>query len=242
MSLMVALLAALVVLAAPPGRAESALRARLQVCAMDLAVDHRSSWRRPFLAVAARLGLGRHRAGPASDAWLPVLDQLAASLRAGLPPTDALALTTKDSGRDVRRTLESVLDAAREGRQCAPAWARAARATGRLELQLLARSWAISEQLGAPLADAVDSTARSARSQTELSSRLATATAGARTTATILSLLPVAGVGVALLMGIGPADLYGSPTAVVSLAVGLLLIAAGRVVVNGMVDRVTDPR
>lgn len=189
----------------------------------------------------SRLGLRTGRPDTGAGDWLPVLDNLAAALRVGLPPAEALQLATRGAPTHVRSTVEAVLVASRDGRQCGPAWARAAREADRRELHLLARSWAISEQLGAPLADAVDSAARSARSQRELSSRLATATAGARTTATILSLLPVVGVGVALLMGIGPADLYGSPAALMSLAAGLLLLGGGRVVVNGMVARVSEP-
>ena len=169
-----------------------------------------------------------------------MLDELAAALRAGLPPAEALALAADSSVPAVQERLRVVLEAAREGRPCAPAWVRTARASARTELELLARSWAISEQLGAPLADAVDSAARSARSHRELSGALETATAGARTTATLLTLLPIAGIGIALTMGIGPTELYGSPVALVSLLAGLALIGVGRVVVGGMVDRVAE--
>lgn len=169
-----------------------------------------------------------------------MLDELAAALRAGLPPAEALALAADSSAPAVQERLKVVLEAAREGRPCAPAWVRTARASARTELELLARSWAISEQLGAPLADAVDSAARSARAHRELSGALDTATAGARTTATLLTLLPIAGIGIALTMGIGPTELYGSPVALVSLLAGLALIGVGRVVVGGMVDRVAE--
>ena len=243
MSSLSALLAALTVLVYPRGRAEGALRARREATlAGNVSEESPTGWGPGWVAAASRLGARGRGLRNGADEWLPVLDQLAASLRAGLPPAEVLALATEGSRGAVRWSLEGVLEAAREGRQCAPAWARAARSAGRVELELLARSWAISEQLGAPLADAVDSAARSARSQRELSSRLATATAGASATATILSLLPLAGVGVALLMGIAPTDLYGSSTALVSLVLGLLLIAVGRVVVNGMVDRVMEQR
>ena len=190
---------------------------------------------------AVRRRLAGRRPGPATRTapWLPVLDQLSAALRSGLPPADAVAIVLTGAGPAVRDHLSVVLAAAREGRPCAPAWARVVRSTVTPELELLARSWAISERLGAPLADAVDSASRALRSRRDLDSRLETATAGARTTATILTLLPVAGVGLALLMGIAPSTLYGSWPAVCSLLAGLVLLALGRVVVTGMITRAT---
>lgn len=242
MSLLVSVCAVCAILTWPAGRSAAAVRARsARLIASSPPSEPgagRWSWLTRWRSRARR---GTERGQAAAPEWLPVFDQLAASLRVGLPPAEALRLAIRGAPPRVQHLVQGVLAAAQDGRQCAAAWRRAARAADRLELHLLARSWAISEQLGAPLADAVDSAARAARSQRELSSRLATATAGARTTATILSLLPVAGVGVALLMGIRPADLYGSPTALASLGAGLLLIVAGRVVVNGMVDRVAEP-
>ncbi|WP_162802173.1 type II secretion system F family protein [Ornithinimicrobium murale] len=173
-----------------------------------------------------------------SARWLPLLDQLSSSLRVGLPPAEALALSLRGSEERVREQLAGVLDAARAGRACGPAWLRAARSAQSGELELLARSWLISERLGAPLADAVDSAGRALRSGRDLASRLETATVGARTTAAILSLLPVAGLGIALLMGIGPNELYGTPVALLSLGLGVAVILVGRLIVARMITRV----
>lgn len=192
--------------------------------------------------VARRVGrrlLGLRTAHQADlQTWLSVLDQLSASLRVGLPPVEALTMALTGASPTVRGILAGVLDAARAGHPCGPSWTRASRATGSAEVELLARSWSVSEQLGAPLADAVDSSARALRTRRELARRLDTATAGARTTAALLTLLPVAGVGLALIMGISPGTLYGSPLALASLLAGVGLLVTGRVIVTGMITRV----
>lgn len=225
------------VLTWPAGRTERAVRAR---AARDRS-PATSTWqrRRDALArVGRRIGLPGRGAVNESTRWLPLLDQLSASLRVGLPPAEALTLALRGTEATVRERLTVVIEAAREGRACGPAWLRAARSAGSAELELLARSWLISERLGAPLADAVDSAGRALRSGRDLASRLETATVGARTTATILTFLPVAGVGIALLMGIPPTELYGTPVAVVSLIVGVGVVLVGRLVVSRMIAQV----
>lgn len=182
-------------------------------------------------------GATRRRADDAAR-WLPVLDQLSAALRVGLPPAEALTLALRECPAAAADLVRPVLASAAQGRACGPTWLRVARAANSSDLEVLARSWLISERLGAPLADAVDSAARAMRAARDLSSSLQTATVGARTTARILTLLPVAGVGIALLMGIGPLELYGTVPAIASLVLGGVAIAIGRVIVARMIDRV----
>lgn len=237
MSLFAGLCVLAAVLSWPARRAERAVRAR---SARDrpLAGNPTRRWRTALTRGGRRLGLAGRGPGSESAHWLPLLDQLSASLRVGLPPAEALALALRGSEEHVRERLAVVVDAAREGRACGPAWLRAARSARSAELELLARSWLISERLGAPLADAVDSAGRALRSGRDLASRLETATVGARTTATILTLLPVAGIGIALLMGIAPRQLYGTPAALASLTVGAAVIVVGRIIVSRMISRV----
>ncbi|USQ79630.1 type II secretion system F family protein [Ornithinimicrobium faecis] len=237
MSLLTGVCVLAAVLSWPAGRTERAIRAR---AARDQLLPG-SSWRRwraRLTSAGRRLGLVGRGSVSESARWLPLLDQLSASLRVGLPPAEALSLALRGSEEHVRQRLAVVVDAAREGRACGPAWLRAARSARSAELELLARSWLISERLGAPLADAVDSAGRALRSGRDLASRLETATVGARTTATILTLLPVAGIGIALLMGITPTQLYGTPVALVSLAVGAGVIVVGRLIVSRMITKV----
>lgn len=234
MSALAACAAALMVIAWPAGRAQRAVRARW---GRDRNGRGSGLGRAllPWRVGARRLGLAVRRPGADAARWLPLLDQLAAALRVGLPPAEALTLALRGAPEAMRDQLDPVVTAAQEGRACGPAWLRTARSAGSAELELLARSWLISERLGAPLADAVDSAGRGLRSARDLASKLETATVGARSTALILTLLPVAGVGIALLMGIGPAQLYGSAPALVSLALGVLLMMGGRVIVTRMI-------
>lgn len=221
----------------PTARGTRAVRARV--------LRDRSTGERGVRVLSPRLarlrrwvgGAARRHADDAAH-WLPVLDQLAAGLRVGLPPAEALTLALRDGPASARDRLRPVLISAAEGRACGPTWLRVARAANSSDLEVLARSWSISERLGAPLADAVDSAARAMRSARDLSNRLQTATVGARTTATILTCLPVAGIGIALLMGIGPVELYGTVPALASLVMGAVVIAVGRVIVTRMIDRV----
>ncbi|WP_109470937.1 type II secretion system F family protein [Ornithinimicrobium cavernae] len=224
------------VLVLPASRSERAVLAHLRRSGRD-DVRPLGRLRAVVDTVVRRAGGSIRRTGEDATRWLPLLDQLSAALRVGLPPAETLALTLRAGPSATREHLALVLEAAREGRSCGPAWLRAARATSSVELELLARAWGISERLGAPLADAVDSAAHAMRAHRDLASRLETATAGARTTATILTLLPVAGIGMALMMGVGPTTLYGSPVALLSLGLGVVLIALGRVVVARMIAR-----
>lgn len=233
-----ALLLALAVMVWPARRRARAVRSRLEVSAFP------SDGPNPSLGDRARgwgrrLGAFGSRSPGDTGQWLSVLDELSASLRVGLPAGEALAMSVTGSPPAVRTALLPVLEATQDGRPGAAAWLRAARSARGGDLEFVARSWAISEQLGAPLADAVESAARGLREERALRGRLDAATAGARTTANILTLLPVAGVGIALLMGIGPAELYGSGLALTSLVAGVVLMAVGRVVVTRMIHRVT---
>lgn len=229
---------ALAVLVWPASRSARAVRSRVEVSTSP-GLAATPGLRARLRRWGRRLGLLGDRNGVDTGQWLSVLDELSAALRAGLPAGEALAMSVASSPPAVRTALLPVLEAAQDGRPGAVAWLRAARSAPGGELELVARSWAISEQLGAPLADAVESAARGLRDERALRGRLDAATAGARTTANILTLLPVAGVGIALLMGIGPAELYGSGLAVASLGAGVVLIAVGRVVVTRMISRVT---
>lgn len=179
----------------------------------------------------------RSRAGEGTDV-LPFLDALRASLAAGLTPEESLKMATRNAEPAVAASLAPVIEAAQEGRPLGGAWQRVARTEADRDLESLARAWVISERLGCPLADAVATTASTSRARTLLAQRLDSATAGARATCALLTALPLGGVGIALMLGIDPVRLYGSPIALVSALVGLVLLAAGRWLVNRMITAV----
>lgn len=172
-----------------------------------------------------------------SEATLVLLDRLAAALRAGLPPDEALAAATAPGGRAVP-AFGAVVRAVAEGRSAAAALGRVARVRGDEHLGRAARAWALSERTGAGLAEAVEAAARSGRQAVDHTRRVRAATAGARASVTLLTLLPVGGTGVGLLLGLTPGEVYGNPLSLMALSLGLLLLLAGRLVVARMVTRV----
>src|SRR5690606_28032620 len=115
---------------------------------------------------------------------------------------------------------------------------RVARVTGDEDLARVARAWALSEGTGCSLADAVASAVRAGRSHLEHHRQVRAATAGARATVALLSLLPLGGAAVGVLLGVPPDRLYASPVAVASAAVGVLMVLLGRAVVSRMIKRV----
>lgn len=182
------------------------------------------------------------RSGPGDrDASvLAVLDDLSAGLEAGLPVPRAvsLALTHRPVHGPGHEAWSALDLASRDGQGLAPAWARLARATGSPAVASVARAWRVAGLTGAPLSAALRVSATTARERLRLERAVGTATAGARATASVLTVLPVAGVLLAAVLGVGPATLYGSVPALVSAGLGAVLLLVGQVLVRAVVGRV----
>lgn len=190
-------------------------------------------------AVVVALRRLRARVGGAREE-VHVLDTLAAGLESGLPTDLALRLAL-DAALDHGRLPVPWADlhrAAELGLPLTPAWSRVARRTGSATAVTAGRAWAVATASGAPLAAAIRSSAHAARERHRLERAVEVATAGARATATVLALLPVAGVGLAAILGVAPTTLYGSLPAAVCAAAGLGLLLVGHLVVRAMVSRV----
>ncbi|MFK5688631.1 type II secretion system F family protein [Ornithinimicrobium sp. LYQ92] len=171
---------------------------------------------------------------------LAVLDDLSAGLEAGLPVPRAvsLALTHRPMHGPGHEAWSALDLASRDGQGLAPAWARLARATGSPAVGSVARAWRVAGLTGAPLSVALRVSATTARERLRLERAVSTATAGARATASVLTVLPLAGVLLAAVLGVGPATLYGSAPALASAGLGTLLLLAGQVLVRAVVGRV----
>jgi len=192
-------------------------------------IDEGGPWTRGHARLRAVLGRER-RARHELEVTLGVLDALAPALRAGLTPVAALGCLDLSAARSSRVSvlLARLVEAAERGEPLAPVWARQARDVGSVELALVGRAWALSESLGAPLADCVGMAADLVRQRMARERQLAVALAGPRATTAVLTLLPLAGPGVAFLLGIGPGELYSGVPALGSVVLGLLLLAVGR--------------
>lgn len=199
-------------------------------------------WRRRLRRFPSRT----RRSGLRPQQVLALLEGLAPALGAGLSPGDALALMVKAEGsRGAERArpedpwraqISDLAAAARNGHALAPTWHALARHHRSRELTLLAQAWSLSEELGAPLADAVDTAAGLVRQRLRAERRVRAASAGARATMNLLTLLPLGGVALASVFGLSPVSLYlGSPLAIGCLVAGLALVMVGRWLVRRMV-------
>lgn len=173
---------------------------------------------------------------------LQVLDGLAAALEAGLPVARGVRLAVADVWRGQRPSSTAAWDAlgraASEGQQLGPAWERLARHTRSPTLVAVARAWRVADLTGAPLAGALRVSAHAARERHRLGRAVEVAVAGPRATVAVLTLLPVAGVGLAAVLGVGPDQLYGDPVALAAVGSGAVLLLLGQVWVRRLVDRV----
>lgn len=186
-----------------------------------------------------------HRArGVTAQDLLGLLEAIAPALEAGLAPASALKFAADARSGSVHpdplATLAGDLAAAAsQGAKLGPLWRGAAGSAGSAELLLLAQAWSLTEDMGVPLAPAVRTTAGLLEARVAHERGLAGAVAGARATVNLLTVLPIGGPLLALLLGIGPGELYGeSRLTQGSLVLGLFLAGAGRWWVRRMVRAV----
>lgn len=210
--------------------------------------DQGSSW--GFFWAQLRRWRPGHRSEVISlQDLLALLEAVAPALEAGLAPASALRIAV-DSGPTPGRPgyvssldllAQSMASAAAEGDQLGPLWRKAAESTGSAELLQLAHAWSLTEDMGAPLAQAVRTTVSLVEARIAQERRLAAAVAGARATVNVLTVLPIGGPLLALVIGIGPGELYaGSRLTQASLVLGLCLAGIGRWWVHRMVRSVAD--
>ena len=205
-------------------------------------------WARPVLRPGwGRRGRRGHGGFPVSaHDLLELLEAVAPALEAGLAPASALRVAVESRSGGPGRVcaldelVERMASAAADGAPLGPLWRAEAESAGSAELLLLAHAWALTEDMGAPLSQAVRTTAGMLEARIAQERRLAAAVAGARATVNLLSVLPVGGPLVALVLGIGPAELFaGSSLTRGSLVLGVCLAGLGRWWVRQMVGAVS---
>ena len=186
-----------------------------------------------------------HRAtGISTRDLLALLEAIAPALEAGMAPASALRIAADsrcDPGcpDELDVLVRAMASSSADGSKLGPLWRQASKSAGSAELLLLAQAWSLTEDLGAPLAQAVRTTAGLLEARIAHERRLIAAVAGARATVNVLTVLPVGGPLLALVLGIGPGELYGSSRLTQgSLALGLCLAFIGRWWVARMVRAV----
>jgi tight adherence protein B len=191
-----------------------------------------------------RLRLHGPSTGLTARDLLGLLEAIAPALDAGIAPATALRIAAdarSGSGRldPLAALAREIASAAAEGVRLGPLWRRAAASAGSAELLLLAQAWSLTEDMGVPLAQAVRTTAGLLEARIAHERRLAGAVAGARATVNLLTVLPIGGPLLGLVLGIGPGELYGgSPLTQASLGLGLVMAGLGRLWVRRMIRAV----
>ena len=166
---------------------------------------------------------------------IAALDLLAAELRAGILPHQAIEALADDApvaapGRRGRRPWR------RRGGRAA---GRRARSPGAGALADLAGAWHVAERAGAPLADVLDRVATAARDEAEVDREVQAEAAPARATGRLMAVLPVLGLSLGAGMGADPVHvLTGTVVGASCLAGGLALACAGIVWVDRIVASV----
>lgn len=198
---------------------------------------------------------GRGGARRGKDRAVPltvVVQQLAALLKGGRTPSrlwDELWVVYAGSGAGVgtpdgqrlSTASEAILAAARgaalRGSPVAEAIRLAARSSGHRTNGHEPRIWAelaacfdIAEASGCPLADVLTRFAAQLEVEDDAEAARQTALAGPKATVTLLTWLPLLGLGLGICLGVDPlAMLVGTPLGVAALAAGVVLTIAGRI-------------
>lgn len=162
--------------------------------------------------------------GAALDAVADAVHRLAVLLAAGLEPGAALRLL--DGAGPLAAAVEAVSPL--EVPELLVAASASEPDATRRGWRLLAVSWAVATEMGAPLAGVLERSAETLRALADADRQVDLALAGPLATARIVALLPLAGIGLALLIGADPIGVVlGTVPGAVSAALGTAALAVG---------------
>jgi len=193
------------------------------------------------LVVAAERRRSRRRAQRHSTAARveEALAVLCAELGAGRSPPEALA-GAAEVAPDLLAEAVRVL---RLGGSPAPLLDEAAQRHGAGALRQLRAAWLLVETTGAPAADVLNRVSIGVRAELAAAREVDEQLSPVRATARVLAILPVAGMGLGVLLGVNvPAMLLTTGWGQVCLAVAVALVAAGLTVVDRIAERAVEPR
>lgn len=193
----------------------------------------------------SRLGLLSRRGRRADPRFADLVELLAPALRAGASPDAALGAvgSALDPGSGHADLVRRLREMAAAGGPVSSVWQQHADASASPEADFVAQAWLLSEQTGAPIADALDCAVGVLREHERVRQRLDSAAAGPRASMWVLCLLPMTGPGVGAVFGLSPSELYlQSPASAASLVTGVLLACAGLVWSRALLRRALRPR
>ncbi len=210
------------------GRLRHAIRPRPRVSVADRQVSRR----------AAAFRLPDRHAEPVDGARdtdvAELAERLAALTRAGLAMTSAWSALSRVPGQN-RATAAAVAAQVSAGADIGSA---VRSAPGPASLRWLATACQVAERAGAPLATVLDGFVRGLRSDQQAAADRDAALAGPRATGAVLSALPIAGMGLGLLLGANPLITLLSTTAGRAvLIVGSAFWIAGKCWISRLIAR-----
>jgi tight adherence protein B len=174
------------------------------------------------VAAWARIGFG---------ATVPVLPAVAGCIAA---TTASVVLSTGAADRSDRRAAATLVDSIGIVAADLRAGQQPAEALNALNTDVIARHraviavWTVSERSGAPVAAVLDRVEQDLRARQAQTREVAAQLAGARSTAGLLAILPVLGIGLGAATGARPLTvLLGEPRGQLALVVGVVLEALG---------------
>ena len=167
---------------------------------------------------------------PVRRGWVADFAELAAvGLDSGLPSDEAARLACAVGGLPAHPALQALAvqlaDGAVRGEGVGDRLAEVAR--GDSDLTFLAAAWQLTDEFGVPAAPAARAAAGVLRDRASAEDRRTVLAAGPRASMWLLTLLPLSGPLVAVLLGLPVSEVYASPAAVLATGVGLALTGAG---------------
>ncbi len=169
---------------------------------------------------------GRRRRG-----WVADFAELSAvGLDAGLPAAEAARLACDVGGSAATRPEfaalgEEITAAQQRGSPIGQCLLRVAQ--GDRDLAFLAAAWSLTDEFGVAAAPAARTSAAVLRERAESDDRRTVLAAGPRASMWLLTLLPLSGPLVALVLGLPVGDVYGSAASLVAAVGGLVLTGLG---------------
>lgn len=199
---------------------------------------------RPVLAgvrglLARQVGSRRVRRG-----WVADFAELAAvGLDAGLPSAESALLACAVGQPTAHAGLRALGDrlVAVEATGGRVGDCLAERALGDPDLTFLAAAWQLTDEFGVAAAPAARVAAEVLRERAAADDRRSVLAAGPRASMWLLTLLPLSGPAVAVLLGLPVDEVYGGYAALVAAAVGLALTCAGWLWARGLLRRALRP-
>lgn len=169
-----------------------------------------------------------HKSLAAVDGLTEAVRALVAGLRAGHHPAEAAESAAADARPSAAVAMRAIAASARldgDPRQVLGA------TTGpelTAVLTRVSRAWSLAQRHGLPLADVLDAVSRDLDQRGRFTRQVLARLAGPKSSATVLSLLPVLGLGLGEAMGARPLHLLTStPAGGVLLTIGVVLLCAG---------------